>query len=367
MTARCLRPAGTIQCGRAQFPAVARAAERGKEVGLGAIGEGNHANEPPVASGAAVKTSPKRSGRSSCLVKPVAAETFCTCSAGSTPRRSHSLTVDWRFPMIRANADCEPAARTAFATGESDSCSNAIPVANDRTLVTSIGKMGGQLVTSNDTPLGVDIGQRIRKRLLEQQLSQSELARRVGVRQSTINSLIVGDSRSSKYLHLIARELGTTPAYLTGEVDDPEQDAPVAPALTHRQAELLKLFDTLNGSSQTLLTEVARSMAKGASGLAPAQAAIGKDADPKSQPVPVPAYREFTLPVLFPPEYALTRMFEALLAMVDPASPAHEQARLLAQTLPIGLSQLRDLLPEDFQSYQAEPPSAPAKPLVEPR
>lgn len=33
MTARCLRPAGTIQGDRAQFSAVARAAERGKDLG----------------------------------------------------------------------------------------------------------------------------------------------------------------------------------------------------------------------------------------------------------------------------------------------------------------------------------------------
>lgn len=52
-------------------------------------------------------------------------------------------------------------------------------------------------------------------------MSQSELARRVGLRQSTINALVKGNARSSAHLHKIARELGTTPEYLDGETDDP--------------------------------------------------------------------------------------------------------------------------------------------------
>jgi phage repressor protein C with HTH and peptisase S24 domain len=56
-------------------------------------------------------------------------------------------------------------------------------------------------------------------------MSQSELARRVALGQTTINSLIRGDSRTSRHLHRIARELGTTPAYLTGETDDPVEGA----------------------------------------------------------------------------------------------------------------------------------------------
>lgn len=69
------------------------------------------------------------------------------------------------------------------------------------------------------------LGQRIEDRLEAAEISQSELARRVGTRQSTINSLIHGKSQSSSYLHKIARELRTTVEYLTGETDDPSIEA----------------------------------------------------------------------------------------------------------------------------------------------
>jgi phage repressor protein C with HTH and peptisase S24 domain len=61
-------------------------------------------------------------------------------------------------------------------------------------------------------------------------LSQSELARRVGVNQSTINGLVKGEQRSSTHLHKIARELGTSIAYLEGETDDPAIDAARLPS-----------------------------------------------------------------------------------------------------------------------------------------
>lgn len=74
------------------------------------------------------------------------------------------------------------------------------------------------------------LGARINRLLSEREMSQSELARRVGVRQSTINDLVQGNSQGSKHLHRIARELGTTPAYLIGETDDPLENAPAAPS-----------------------------------------------------------------------------------------------------------------------------------------
>ena len=137
------------------------------------------------------------------------------------------------------------------------------------------------------------VGQRIKARLAalqaeQPELSQAEVARRVGMSQSGMVNLIAGRSRSTTYLHKIARELQTTPAFLTGETDDPDAGAlPLAP------------------------------------------------------PPPIRIMMEIVLP----PEPALAQMFEALLAGIDPAAPRDEQARLLAQRLPIGLSQLRDLRP----------------------
>lgn len=92
-------------------------------------------------------------------------------------------------------------------------------------------------------------------------LSQSELARRVGVRQPTIFKVVSGSSSQSKHLHRIARELGTTPAYLSGETDDPGQDHPDSAILTHKQRELIETFDHLDAVDQMALLHVARSMA----------------------------------------------------------------------------------------------------------
>ena len=73
----------------------------------------------------------------------------------------------------------------------------------------------------------MSVAERLSERLSSAEISQSELARRVGVRQSTINALVKGNAQSSAHLHKIARELGTTPEYLTGETDDPGDTAPL--------------------------------------------------------------------------------------------------------------------------------------------
>lgn len=107
-------------------------------------------------------------------------------------------------------------------------------------------------------------GDRIRRRLLELGLSQSELARRVELTQPTINALIRGSSRSSAYLHRIARELRTTSAYLAGETDDPASDDPDFDPLTGDETELLDLFRGLEKKEQTAIMTLARSIATNA-------------------------------------------------------------------------------------------------------
>ncbi|RYF11169.1 MAG: XRE family transcriptional regulator [Oxalobacteraceae bacterium] len=118
------------------------------------------------------------------------------------------------------------------------------------------------------------LGRRIEELRIAAGLSQAELARRVGVRQSTMNSLINGDSRSSRSIVQIARELGTTAAYLIGDTDDPRSDAPPArlrPVVQHITMQValpsenalsdmfegqLQAFDRLKGA------ELARALAK---------------------------------------------------------------------------------------------------------
>jgi transcriptional regulator with XRE-family HTH domain len=125
--------------------------------------------------------------------------------------------------------------------------------------------------------------------MLEQDLTQSELGRRVGVSQATIFKLLTGESYGTKHLHRIARELQTTPAYLTGETADPEL----------------------------------------------------ADLPPAS-----PASSQIMLPVTLPSEKALADMFEGLLLAIDRTQPVDEFARELAQLLPTGLAQLQGRLLE---------------------
>lgn len=123
--------------------------------------------------------------------------------------------------------------------------------------------------------------------MAHRELTQSELARRVGVSQASIYRLVAGDAYGSKHLHKIARELGTTPAYLSGETDDPDEGAPPPP--------------------------------------------------------PEPLYQLVTMPVALPSEGALTAMFEALL-LASPRLHGAELAQELARRLPRSLSIARGAL-----------------------
>jgi len=70
-------------------------------------------------------------------------------------------------------------------------------------------------------------GDRLAELLKAQGISQSHLARLVGVSQATIWKLLKEPSQGSKHTHRIARELGTSPAYLMGETDDPASSGEV--------------------------------------------------------------------------------------------------------------------------------------------
>ncbi len=96
--------------------------------------------------------------------------------------------------------------------------------------------------------------------MAERGLSQSELARRVGVSQAAVYNLVSGGAYGSKHIHRIARELGTTPAYLTGETDDPDADAPPPPELTPEEEKLIQVYRQLPREDRAALLRVAESM-----------------------------------------------------------------------------------------------------------
>ena len=145
--------------------------------------------------------------------------------------------------------------------------------------------------------------------------SQGRLARTIGVTQGAISQILLGKTRRSKFLPDIADVLGVSVRWLTGEDVPRDPLVPVAP-----RAE--------------------------------------------------PAIQVVMMGVAMPPERALARMFEALLAGIDPQIPRAEQALLLAKRLPIGLSHLRDLLPESVKPTpapsQEDVDEARATPHLEP-
>ena len=76
-------------------------------------------------------------------------------------------------------------------------------------------------------------GERIAALRMAKGLSQTQLAKAADLSQATIGKLESGISSGSSHLHRIARVLGTTPEYLTGETDDPSEGAlPVPSAQT---------------------------------------------------------------------------------------------------------------------------------------
>lgn len=62
----------------------------------------------------------------------------------------------------------------------------------------------------------MNLGSRIKERLADLGMTQTALAKAVGVSQPTIADLISGESSGSKHLHKIAHSLQTTVAYLEG-------------------------------------------------------------------------------------------------------------------------------------------------------
>jgi len=81
--------------------------------------------------------------------------------------------------------------------------------------------------------------ERVTERRVAAGMSQSELARRVGIGQSSANRLEAGSTRNPRHIIQLAKVLGTTPEYLTGETDDPQPSGEIrfVPAVPDQSAE----------------------------------------------------------------------------------------------------------------------------------
>ena len=68
------------------------------------------------------------------------------------------------------------------------------------------------------------VGERIKQRRLELNLSQDELAKRVGYKsRSSINKIELARDLPLKKVELMARALDTSPGYLMGWTDEPPE------------------------------------------------------------------------------------------------------------------------------------------------
>ena len=74
------------------------------------------------------------------------------------------------------------------------------------------------------------LGERIEAMMVQKGWKQQDLAEAVGMKQPTIHALINTPGRGSKKLHLIAKALGTTTDYLTGETNDPAGHTALPPS-----------------------------------------------------------------------------------------------------------------------------------------
>lgn len=107
--------------------------------------------------------------------------------------------------------------------------------------------------------------ERLAGRIKASGLSYTKLAKEAGLHQPAISRLLKGQQYGTSRLHQLARALGTTPAYLSGETDDPLADGPSPPMLSHDELEWLNLYRGMNdqqrGAALTLLRPLVDPMA----------------------------------------------------------------------------------------------------------
>lgn len=94
-------------------------------------------------------------------------------------------------------------------------------------------------------------------------ISQAELARRTGLAQPKINALIKRNKVGSKYLHRIAAELLTSPAYLSGETDNPEPGYEPTTVLSSEEREVLEVLRNMSARDRAAFVQVFRMINSG--------------------------------------------------------------------------------------------------------
>lgn len=110
-----------------------------------------------------------------------------------------------------------------------------------------------------------DLSRKIKQLRLEKDMTLEQVATIVGVGKSTVRKwetgMIVNMKRDK--IALLAKALGTTPAYLMGwKEDEQKTDSPDVLKLTEGEAALLELFRQIPEDAQKMYLEVLRASLK---------------------------------------------------------------------------------------------------------
>lgn len=104
---------------------------------------------------------------------------------------------------------------------------------------------------------------RLRSLMKEKKVTQKALADAIGISPQAVSRIVNGETSDPRKLPLIAKTVGASPEFLLGEVDDPNEGAPV-PVLSNQEVAVLTLFNSLESSGQKAVIEIMRTMAQAA-------------------------------------------------------------------------------------------------------
>ena len=109
-----------------------------------------------------------------------------------------------------------------------------------------------------------EMSRKIKELRLERGLTLEQVATVVGVGKSTVRKWETGMIANMKRdkIALLAKALGTTPAYLMGWKEESKQTPPEEPILTEGEKLLLDLFRQIPEDAQKMYLEVLRASLK---------------------------------------------------------------------------------------------------------
>ncbi len=107
------------------------------------------------------------------------------------------------------------------------------------------------------------IGVQVERCLEAKGWTQSRLARITGLPQSTVNSIVRNDPRSTPHLQTLADGLSVSPSVLMSNAPIPVLDAPESTILTAGESAWVEIYRALDERSRAALMHIAQTMVTG--------------------------------------------------------------------------------------------------------